>query len=95
MANSFEGGMPKPEASQEKTEIPFIRVDMGKAKPEDYEILEKLGWTIGPGSAGGDKVCLWEGAGEPVLPDELAKRIVIGTTKGPFEIAYRVKKDKK
>ena len=73
MSNSPESGQSAPEHKK----IPFIVLDLDKpGRDESIAKLKELGWTIGQGSASGELPFIWEGDGEPQLPDDLADKMI-------------------
>lgn len=88
MPMSPEGGPSVPD--NEKGE-PAIRVNMDMATPDDYKRLKDLGWIPGNVSANGEFTFGCEGKGDPILPDDLAEK-VLGTAKGKIEYSFPTKK---
>ncbi|MDD5071916.1 MAG: hypothetical protein PHQ42_04245 [Patescibacteria group bacterium] len=82
MPISPEGGPTNPERKKDA----FISVNMDKATPEDYKLLEKAGWEKGaahPKAAELD-FC-WVGEGEPKIPEEILDKVFPVTVDGKKE----------
>ncbi len=81
--------MPNPERgpiNPEQKKSAFISVDMDKASPEDYEILERAGWEKrGAHPKAAEMDFCWMGEGEPVIPDEVLSKLYPKSVDGKTE----------